>query len=230
MASGNLQYQLLFIAAFFLCAILISSGAIGGEKIGFKFYKHPGAFAEGVKGVFKIFVFAALQYSTETVGLTAGESANPARDVPKAIRTVFYRIIVIFVGGIFFLTITVPYNDPNLLSAGSKTARSPFVIAFTRAGAGIGAHLVNAVILVIILVSKPSPSMTERYKEKLTRGCPPPLPASSPPSTAPCTSARARWSASRSSAMRPPSTAGRTRAVCPSPRSSRPTPRASWRC
>lgn len=144
--------KLLFIAAFFLCAVLISSGAIGGEKIGFKFYKEPGAFAEGVKGVFKIFVFAALQYSgTEMVGLTAGESANPARDVPKAIRTVFYRIIVIFVGGIFFLTITVPYNDPDLLSAGSKTARSPFVIAFTRAGAGIGAHLVNAVILVTIL-------------------------------------------------------------------------------
>ncbi|KAF4544027.1 Amino acid permease [Lasiodiplodia theobromae] len=144
--------KLLFIAAFFLCAILISSGAIGGEKIGFKFYKDPGAFADGAKGVFKIFVFAALQYSgTEMVGLTAGESANPVRDIPKAIRTVFYRILIIFVGGIFFLTITVPYNDPNLLSAGSKTARSPFVIAFTRVGATAGAHVVNAVILVTIL-------------------------------------------------------------------------------
>lgn len=143
--------KLLFIAAFFLCAILISTGAIGGEKIGFKYYQDPGSFADGVKGVFKIFVFAALQYSgTEMVGITAGESADPARDVPKAIRTVFYRIVIIFVGGVFLLTITVPYNDPNLLSAGSKTARSPFVIAFTRAGAPVGAHLVNAVIVVTI--------------------------------------------------------------------------------
>ncbi|KAF6804159.1 amino acid permease [Colletotrichum musicola] len=137
------------IFAFFLCAILISSGVIGGEKIGFKFYHDPGAFANGAKGVFRVFVFAALQYSgTEMIGLTAGESADPARDVPKAVKSVLWRIVGIFLLGIFFLTITVPYDDPNLLSATSKTARSPFVIAFTRVGADAGAHVVNAIILV----------------------------------------------------------------------------------
>lgn len=54
----------------------------------------------------------------------------------------------IFLKGIFFLTITVPCDDPNLLSATSKTARSPFVIAFTRVGASAGAHVINAVILI----------------------------------------------------------------------------------
>ncbi|KAF3797504.1 putative amino-acid permease [Colletotrichum gloeosporioides] len=141
--------KILAIFAFFLCAILITSGVLGGEKIGFKFYHDPGAFADGAKGVFKVFVFAALQYSgTEMIGLTAGESANPARDVPKAVKSVLWRICGIFLLGIFFLTITVPYNDPNLLSATSKTARSPFVIAFTRVGANAGAHVVNAIILV----------------------------------------------------------------------------------
>ncbi|KAI8312167.1 General amino acid permease [Colletotrichum sp. SAR11_59] len=141
--------KFLAIFAFFLCAILITSGVLGGEKIGFKFYHDPGAFADGAKGVFKVFVFAALQYSgTEMIGLTAGESANPARDVPKAVKSVLWRICGIFLLGIFFLTITVPYNDPNLLSATSKTARSPFVIAFTRVGANAGAHVVNAIILV----------------------------------------------------------------------------------
>ncbi|KAF6825634.1 amino acid permease [Colletotrichum plurivorum] len=137
------------IFAFFLCAIFISSGVIGGEKIGFKFYHDPGAFANGARGVFRVFVFAALQYSgTEMIGLTAGESADPARDVPRAVKSVLWRIVGIFLFGIFFLTITVPYNDPNLLSATSKTARSPFVIAFTRVGADAGAHVVNAIILV----------------------------------------------------------------------------------
>ncbi|KAJ4327759.1 hypothetical protein N0V84_001868 [Fusarium piperis] len=135
--------------AFFLCAILITSGAIGGEKMGFKFYHDPGPFAGGVKGVFKIFTFAALMYSgTEMIGLTAGESKNPAKDVPKAVKSVLWRIIGIFLLGIFFLTLTVPYDDPNLLSATSKTARSPFVIAFTRVGATAGAHAINAVILI----------------------------------------------------------------------------------
>lgn len=140
------------IAAFFLCAILISTGVIGGENIGFKFYKDPGAFAEGVQGVFKVFAFAALMYSgSEMVGLTAGESSNPAKDVPKAVRSVIWRIVVIFLGGIFFLTITVPWNDPNLLNPKSKTAASPFVIAFTRVGATAGAHAINAVIVITIL-------------------------------------------------------------------------------
>ncbi|KAF5599085.1 amino acid permease [Fusarium pseudocircinatum] len=146
--------KILAILAFFLCAILITSGVIGNEKVGFKFYHDPGPFADGVKGIFKIFVFAALQYSgTEMVGLTAGESKNPAKDVPKAVKSILWRIVGIFLLGIFFLTITVPYNDPNLLSATSKTARSPFVIAFTRVGANAGAHAINAIILITMFSS-----------------------------------------------------------------------------
>ena len=143
--------KVLAIAIFFLCAILISSGVIGGQKIGFKYYEDPGPFTNGVKGVFEIFVFAALQYSgTEMIGLTAGESQNPNKDIPKAVKSIIWRIVVIFLGGIFFLTITVPSNDPNLLSESSKTASSPFVIAFNHVGAKKGADAVNAVILLTI--------------------------------------------------------------------------------
>ncbi|RDW81394.1 uncharacterized protein DSM5745_04951 [Aspergillus mulundensis] len=143
--------KVIAIAAFFICAILISTGVIGNRKIGFRYYHDPGPFATGVKGVFQIFVFAALQHSgTEMIGLTAGESANPGRDIPKAVRSVIWRILVIFIGGIFFLTITVASNDPDLLSRTSKTASSPFVIAFVRAGAVAGADAVNAIILVSI--------------------------------------------------------------------------------
>lgn len=145
--------KLVAIGAFFLCAILITTGVIGGQKIGFAFYRDPGPFADdGVRGVFDVFVFAALQYSgSEMIGLTAGESADPARDVPKAVRGVIWRILVIFLGGVFFLTLTVPSDDPNLLRATSRTAQSPFVIAFARAGSVAGAHAVNAVIVVTIL-------------------------------------------------------------------------------
>lgn len=53
--------KILFILAFFVCSILLSSGAIGdGPAIGFEYYRNPGAFADGVAGVFKVFVFASL--------------------------------------------------------------------------------------------------------------------------------------------------------------------------
>jgi hypothetical protein len=32
------------------------------------------------------------------VGITAGESANPQKAVPKAIRQVFWRILIFYVG------------------------------------------------------------------------------------------------------------------------------------
>lgn len=144
--------KILALAAFAFCAILISSGVIGGEKIGFKYYHDPGPFGSDIKGVFKTFVFAALQYSgTEMVGLSAGESNNPSKDVPKAVKNILiWRILGIFLGGIFFITIVVPWNDQNLLHAGSKTASSPFVIAFTRIGIEAGAHVVNAIVLVTL--------------------------------------------------------------------------------
>ncbi|ORY81300.1 amino acid transporter [Leucosporidium creatinivorum] len=144
--------KILFILAFFLCCILITTGAIGDQgPVGFKFYKDPGPFADGVAGVFKVFVFAAGQYSgSEMIGITAGESVNPARDVPKAVKLVFWRVLFFFMGGFFFINLCVPWNDPTLLSATSKTARSPFVIAFTRAGLPRGADAMNSIIIITI--------------------------------------------------------------------------------
>ncbi|OJJ64080.1 hypothetical protein ASPSYDRAFT_192134 [Aspergillus sydowii CBS 593.65] len=144
--------KVLAIAAFFICSILISTGVIGHRKIGFKYYHDPGPFNNnGAKGIFQIFVFAALQYSgTEMIGLTAGESRNPSKDIPKAVRSIIWRIVVIFLGGIFFLTITVSASDPDLLGRSAKTASSPFVIAFVRAGEMGGADAINAIILVSI--------------------------------------------------------------------------------
>lgn len=81
------------------------------------------------------------------IGLTAGEANNPARDVPKAVRFVFWRIFIIYIGGIFFLSLCIPYNDDRLLSAGNATVRSPFVISFLRAGLEKGGDAVNAIIV-----------------------------------------------------------------------------------
>lgn len=85
------------------------------------------------------------------IGLTAGESANPARDVPRAVKFVFWRVLVIFLGGIFFLSLCVPYNDPTLLSGTSKTARSPFVIAFVRRNLPRGGDAINAIIVLELI-------------------------------------------------------------------------------
>lgn len=76
--------KVLAILIFFIVAIIINVGGIGGEYIGGRYFHDPGAFADGISGVAKIFVVAGTLYAgCESVGVVAGESANPAKAVPR---------------------------------------------------------------------------------------------------------------------------------------------------
>ncbi|KAJ3073646.1 hypothetical protein HDU98_000988 [Podochytrium sp. JEL0797] len=83
---------------------------------------------------------------TELVGLTAGEAANPRMSVPRAINGTFYRILIFYLGSIFFVGVLLNPNDPILLGASIKT--SPFVYVYSSIGIGFAADLMNAVIIV----------------------------------------------------------------------------------
>jgi amino acid transporter len=48
---------------------------------------------------------------TELIGVTVGETENPRRNVPRAIRRMFIRILVFYVGGTFVISLTVPSNS-----------------------------------------------------------------------------------------------------------------------
>lgn len=85
------------------------------------------------------------------VGVTAGESSNPQKAVPTAIRQVFWRILVFYIGTMFFIGILLPYNDPHLLGDSSKAASSPLTIALTNAGIIPAAHLINALIVISVI-------------------------------------------------------------------------------
>jgi amino acid transporter len=73
------------------------------------------------------------------------------KNIPKAVRRVFWRILFFYVLGSLAIGVLVPYNDGRLLNAqatGSQTAAaSPWVIAIYRAGIPVLPSIVNAVIL-----------------------------------------------------------------------------------
>ncbi|KAI1416490.1 amino acid permease/ SLC12A domain-containing protein [Hypoxylon sp. FL1857] len=147
-------WKLICVVGGFLVAILLNTGAIGDEYIGFRYWRDPGAIANGINGFGKTFVLAAVYYSgTEMLALTAAESRNPKKDLPKAIRQTFWRILVIFLGLVFFAGIIVPYNESSLLTATSKSAQSPWTVALVRAGWAGGGNLVNVVMITAQLSS-----------------------------------------------------------------------------
>ncbi|KAJ5960694.1 Amino acid/polyamine transporter I [Penicillium vulpinum] len=157
LAYGEMEFWLslikvLALIVYFILAIIISAGGIGPRAIGFTHWHNPGAFADSINGVAKTFVVAGTLYAgTEMVGITAGESANPEKAVPKAIRQVFWRILIFYVGTIFFIGMLIPWNDERLLSTSSKTASSPLTISLQDAGIIPAAHLINALIVISVI-------------------------------------------------------------------------------
>ena len=85
---------------------------------------------------------------TELVGITAGEAQNPQKNVPKALKQVFWRILLFYVLSIFIISLIIPYTDPRLLRNDiTDIAVSPFTLVFERAGLLAAAAVMNAVIL-----------------------------------------------------------------------------------
>jgi amino acid transporter len=51
------------LIAFFIFAICISTGGVGPQTIGFKYWHEPGAFADSINGVARTFVIAGTLYA-----------------------------------------------------------------------------------------------------------------------------------------------------------------------
>lgn len=146
-------------------AINCGAGPASTGYIGFRYWADPGpfnqvsihggdSFVPGAWGRFlafwSVFIQAAFSFiGTEIVAVTVGEAENPRRNVPKAIRRIFWRILIFYVIGIFVIGLNVPYNSPALLNnSGTNASASPFVIAIRTAGIKGLPSLINAVILI----------------------------------------------------------------------------------
>jgi lysine-specific permease len=72
--------------------------------------------------------------------------------VPRAIRQVFWRILLFYALAILVIGLVLPYNNPQLAGGDvNQIAKSPFTITFEKAGFPFAASLMNAVILTSVL-------------------------------------------------------------------------------
>ncbi|CAM3781210.1 amino acid permease [Alicyclobacillus pomorum] len=142
------------VLVFLVVGVLMIFGIFNGHPIDFHTFTLGGTpFHGGALAIFSTVLVAGFAFQgTELVGLAAGESENPARNVPKAINQVFWRILIFYVLTIFIIGMLIPYTDPNLLKASiDNVAISPFTLVFQRAGLALAASVMNAVILTAVL-------------------------------------------------------------------------------
>lgn len=139
------------IVIFIIVGVLMIFGIMGGEAVGFKNFTYNDApFSGGYLGVFIVFIAAGFSFQgTEIVGVAAGESKDPATTVPKAIKSVFWRILLFYVFAILVIGLIIPYTHPSLQS--DNVMVSPFTLIFEKAGIAFAASLMNAVILTAVL-------------------------------------------------------------------------------
>ncbi|KAI7852212.1 amino acid permease/ SLC12A domain-containing protein [Circinella umbellata] len=147
--------KILAVIIFIIVGCLVSGGLIGGEVYGFKYWSDPGAFPNGVQGIFDSLILASFSMQgTEIVGITAGEAGNPRKDVPRAIKNVFWRIVIFYIGSIFAMGMVIPYTDCNPTSSTDLlhlTTVSPFTIVFSKGNLDSVAHIMNAIILITVI-------------------------------------------------------------------------------
>ncbi|KAF2860394.1 hypothetical protein K470DRAFT_282108 [Piedraia hortae CBS 480.64] len=153
---------LVLIGLIILCIILAAGGGPNHQATGFKYWHHPGAFSEHIKkgaagrflAIWSSMVSAVFAFlGTELVGVTVSEAENPRKNIPRAIRLTFWRILVFYIFLILLLGMIVPYNSDKLIFAtkqSSSAAASPFVVAIKIAGIKTLPGFFNACILLFV--------------------------------------------------------------------------------
>ncbi|MBD8498397.1 amino acid permease [Paenibacillus sp. CAU 1523] len=145
------------VLIFLVVGLLMIFGIMGGERTGFigfdTFTTGDAPFHGGLLAILGVFMAAGYSFQgTELVGIAAGETDNPRESVPKAIRQIFWRILLFYILAIFVIAMLIPYTDPRLLMGDvTDISVSPFTLVFEKAGIAFAASVMNAVILTSVL-------------------------------------------------------------------------------
>ncbi|MFJ5760477.1 amino acid permease [Neobacillus sp. NPDC093182] len=118
----------------------------GGNPVGLgNLVNHGGFFSTGVSGFILSIVMVAFAFGgVENLGLAAGEAKDVKKTMPKAVNSVFWRILIFYVGAIFILVTIYPWNTVG-------SSGSPFVEIFTKMNIPAAASIMNFVVITAVL-------------------------------------------------------------------------------
>lgn len=155
---GEIEYclstvKVATIIIFIFVGLLMILGLIGNHPINFQNWIIGDApFHNGWYGVISVMLVAGFAFQgTEIFGVTAGEAENPRKSIPKAIKNVFWRILLFYIVAIVIINFFVPYTDPSLINQNNDVSLSPFTIVFKQAGFKFAATAINIIVLTAIL-------------------------------------------------------------------------------
>ncbi|MCI2418237.1 amino acid permease [Saccharopolyspora sp. K220] len=155
---GTFEYwfamiKVIAIVVFILLALaLVTVGLPNAEPTGFgNLTAHGGFLPNGLSGLYLAMVFALFSFiGTEVVSVTAAESEDPERDIPRAARQMVLRLSLFYLLAIALVLTVVPWT---VVAQTSGVSESPFVTVFSAAGIPFAALVMNFVVLTAALSS-----------------------------------------------------------------------------
>lgn len=151
-AEGEFWFSLVKVIT--IIAFIILGGAAifgiipmqdGSPAPGLRNITAEGWFPHGGLPILMTMVAVNFAFSgTELIGIAAGETENPHKVIPVAIRTTIARLIIFFIGTVFVLAALIPMQQAGV-------EKSPFVLVFEKVGIPYAADIFNFVILTAIL-------------------------------------------------------------------------------
>jgi amino acid transporter len=141
-----------------LSFILFWGGGPNHDRLGFRYWQHPGAantyLASGNTGRFiallSTWVLSAFPFTfaPELLVVTAGEMESPRRNLPIAAKRYFWRLIIFYIGCVLAISVICPSNDSRLTDGGVGAGSSAFVVGIKNAGIPVLDSIINAGIIL----------------------------------------------------------------------------------
>lgn len=109
------------------------------------FTNDGGLFPNGFSAIFMTMMTVVFAFQgAEVVGFAAGESEAPEKALPKAIRSIIFRVLIFYVLAIVVLAALIPWRKAGVV-------QSPFIAVFDSVGIPFAADIMNLVILTALL-------------------------------------------------------------------------------
>ncbi len=151
---GTFEYWFAMIKVTAIVGFIILGGAaifgVGQPAVGFhNLVGLPGGFMpHGFKGVWMGVMVGVFSFvGVELIAVTSGETPDPTKTIPVALRTMAIRLALFY---LLALTIVVSFIPWTQVGA-EVVAQSPFVKVFARTGVPYAAGVMNFVVLTAAL-------------------------------------------------------------------------------
>ncbi len=153
---GTFEYWFSLIKVIAIVAFIILGLAsvlgVGRPAVGFhNVIGLPGGFMpHGFQGVWLAVIIGIFSFNgIEVIAVTSGETADPARTIPAALRTMGVRLFLFYILALTVVVSVIPWTQ-----VGAKTfAESPFVTVFAQSGVREAAGIMNFVVITAALSS-----------------------------------------------------------------------------